>query len=78
MKKVVETARRIPCNVVGVAALCNRGGITAKDIAAVPILDSLIQVSLETWDEKDCPLCKKVIPINQELGKGREFLSKKK
>ena len=71
VRKVVETARKIPCEIIGVSALCNRGGITSGDLGEVPILKSLFNVTLEAWDPKDCPLCAKKIPINTALGKGR-------
>jgi orotate phosphoribosyltransferase len=71
VRKVVETARKIPCEIIGVSALCNRGGITSGDLGEVPVLKSLFNVTLEAWDPKDCPLCAKKIPINTALGKGR-------
>lgn len=74
VKKVVEVLRKIPCNVVGVAALCNRGEIKEADLGGVPRLDSLISVTLQSWDAKECELCAKNVPINTAVGKGREFL----
>jgi len=71
VRKVVETARKIPCDIIGVSALCNRGGITASDLGEVPLLKSLFSVTLEAYDPKDCPLCLKKVPINTSLGKGR-------
>ncbi|NBX76621.1 MAG: phosphoribosyltransferase, partial [Proteobacteria bacterium] len=71
VRKVVETARTIPCEIIGVSALCNRGGITASDLGEVPILKCLFNINLEAWDPKDCPLCAQKIPINTSLGKGR-------
>lgn len=74
VKKVVAVARKIPCEVVGVAALCNRGGITAQDLGDVPMLYALADIKLEAWDEHECPLCKSNKPINTDVGKGREWL----
>ncbi|MDI6883448.1 MAG: hypothetical protein QMC93_03255, partial [Patescibacteria group bacterium] len=54
--------------------LCNRGGITPEDVANPPKLFALVDLKLDTWDEAECPLCVKGIPINTEIGKGREFL----
>ncbi len=78
VKKVVEAARAIPCEIVGVAALCNRGVVTAQDVGGPGELFSLTQVQLEAWDEKDCPLCRAQVPINISVGKGREFLASRK
>lgn len=70
VRKVVETARKIPCDLVGVSALCNRGNVTAAQLGEVPTLKSLFDINLEAWDPSDCPLCKKQIPINRSVGKG--------
>lgn len=75
-KKVVEAVRAIGGVVVGVGTLCNRGGITADNLGA-PKLISLVDISLDAWDKEDCPLCKQSIPINTDVGKGREFLARK-
>jgi orotate phosphoribosyltransferase len=77
-KKVVEAVRRAEGNVIGVGVLCNRGGVTALDVGNVPKLHALANVTLEAWDESDCPLCKQDVPINTEVGKGREFLARKR
>ena len=74
-KKVVEAVRRIGGDVVAVAALCNRGGVLKEDIGDPPYLYTLANVKLDAWDEADCPLCISNIPINIDVGKGREFLA---
>lgn len=78
VKKVVEATRAIGGKVIGLGALCNRGGITPQEVAEVPKLVALVNMRLEAWDEKDCPLCEQNIPINTDVGKGREFLARKK
>ncbi len=76
-KKVVEATRAIGGNVVGLGVLCNRGGITPQDVADVPKLTSLVNVKLDAWDETTCPLCERNVPVNTDVGKGREFLAQK-
>lgn len=78
VKRVVEVTRTIGGEVLGVAALCNRGGITAKDLGDVPRLTSLVEITLDSWEEKECPLCAKGVPINTNVGKGLEFLSRRR
>ena len=75
-RKVVEATKAIGGDVVGLGVLCNRGGITAEDVG-VPRLFALLDVKLDAWDEKDCPLCAQGVPINTDVGKGREFLASK-
>lgn len=71
VRKVVEAARGIPCEIIGVSALCNRGSVTADALGGVPFFKSLFNVNLDSWDPKDCPLCLKNVPINKSLGKGK-------
>jgi len=74
VRQAVAAVRAVGGDVVGVAALCDRGGITAADLD-VPALISLIDVSLDSWDAAECPLCRDGVPINSDVGKGREFLA---
>ena len=77
-RKVVEAAREAGGNVVGLGVLCNRGAITLEDVANPPKLFALVNVTLDAWDEADCPLCAKNVPVNTSVGHGREFLARKK
>lgn len=76
-KKVVEAVRAIGGNVVGLGALCNRGGVTPSDLANPPKFFALVNLKFEAWDEDKCPLCTKNMPINTNVGKGREYLARK-
>lgn len=76
-KKVIEAVRAMGGNVVGLGVLCNRGGITPEDVANPLKLFALANVRLDAWNETDCPFCKQGIPINTDVGKGREFLARK-
>lgn len=76
-KKVVEATRAVGGNVIGLGVLCNRGGITPQDVADVPKLIALVNVKLDAYDEATCPLCEQNVPINTDVGKGREFLARK-
>lgn len=76
VKKVVELARSFGAEVRGVGVLCNRGGITAKDLE-VPELFALVNISLDAWEATRCPRCAQGVPINTQVGKGREFSKQK-
>ena len=75
VKKVVDAARQAGALVVGVGALCNRGGLTAQTLG-VARLEALVSVKLDAWDAADCQLCARNVPINASVGKGREFLER--
>lgn len=70
---VVDAVRAASGTIVGVGALCNRGGITAVDLA-VPTLVALTELPLESYPADECPLCAAGIPINPRLGKGAAYL----
>ena len=77
LKKVIRAARTLDANIIGAGALCNRGGVTAEDLD-VNELFSLVEADLEAWDEPVCPLCAAGVPINTDVGKGRQFLARQK
>jgi len=76
-RQVIELVRKHGGNVVGLSALCNRGSVQPENVDNVPI-HMLITITLETFSEVQCPLGKRQIPINTELGKGRYFLAKQR
>lgn len=76
-RKVIDAVRKCGGNVVGLSVLCNRGGVGPQDVGGVPVR-ALMDVSLQAWDEDECPLCKNNEPINTQVGKGKAFLDKKK
>jgi orotate phosphoribosyltransferase len=74
VRKVIELAKNLKAHVAGVGALCNRGGITQESLQ-VPLFFPLLTVDLASWSAEECPLCKKGVPINTQVGKGKEFLA---
>jgi len=77
-RKVIEVTRALEGKVVGLGVLCNRGKVTEADVISVPRLTALLEVELAMYDAKTCPLCEQDIPINTDVGKGREFLAKQR
>jgi orotate phosphoribosyltransferase len=75
VKDAVAAVRAAGGDVVAVAALVNRGGVTASDVG-VPALVALLDVALDAWDAEACPLCRAGVPVNTDVGKGREFLAR--
>lgn len=74
-RSVVTAVQEQGGTVVGLGALCNRGNLTAE-LLAVPILCSLVNLSWESWEAHECPLCQQGIPINTRVGKGAAFLKR--
>lgn len=78
VRKVVQVVREAGGAVMAVGALVNRGGVSTADIGNVPDLFALANVKLDDYDAHECPLCANKIPINTDVGKGREFLAAQK
>lgn len=77
IKKVVDAVRSAGADIVGAIALCNRGAVSREAVGNPPIFESLLTVHLEQWSEAECDLCKRGIPVNTDVGHGREFLARK-
>ncbi len=78
IKKVVEASRAVGAKIAGVVAICNRGTVTKEAVGNPGEFISLVNLSLEQWPEKECELCEKSIPVNTDVGHGKEFLAGKK
>lgn len=78
VKKVVDSVKKAGGKVVAVGVMINRNPkeVNSK-LMGVPFL-SLGVLKAEAFDEKDCPLCKKDIPINTTVGHGKKYLESKK
>jgi orotate phosphoribosyltransferase len=72
---VVEAVAAAGGTVVGVGALCNRGGVSAQQIGA-PVLFSLSTVPMESFAAEECPLCAAGVPVNTRVGKGAAFVAR--
>ena len=77
-KLVVEAVRAAGADVVGVVALANRGGVKKGDVGDPPCFEVLVDLKLDSWPESECDLCRKGIPVNTDVGHGKEFVAKKK
>jgi orotate phosphoribosyltransferase len=72
-KNTVDAVRVVGGNPIAVAALWNRGGVTAESLGVSKLL-ALLNEQLPDYAAIDCPLCNLHIPINTDLGKGAEYL----
>lgn len=77
VRKLVRAVHNLGGHVVGVAAICNRGGVEPRALG-VPMFSALTEIPLETYPESDCPLCARGEPVRQDVGKGREYLARKR
>ena len=78
VKKVVEEVKSVGGKVACVYVLLNRNPkeVNSKFMGAP--FASLSMMKADAWEEKDCPLCKKGVPINTEIAHGKEYLERKR
>lgn len=76
VKKVVDSVKKAGGNVIGVCVMINKDPkiVTTRSVGAP--LSYLAVLKVPSYDEKDCILCKKDIPVNTNLGHGKLFLEK--
>lgn len=77
VKKVIESVKKAGGNVVGVSVMINKDPKNVNTATFGTPFNSLGEMEIATYDEKNCPLCKNNIPINIQFGHGKSFLSKK-
>lgn len=75
VRGTIQAVEAVGGTVMGVAALCNRGKLTA-DALGVPKLVSLVEMSFDTWVADDCELCRTGQPINIDVGHGKRYVEK--
>lgn len=73
--KVINSVKVAGGEIVAVCVLVNRDPVNINSKTVGVPFYPLAEVKMQAWEEKDCPLCKKGIPINTTVGKGREFLA---
>lgn len=74
-RETVHAARRAGGKVLAVAAMVNRGGVTHEALGGVKVLRVLLNVAMKAYPPQECPLCASGVPINTDVGHGRQFLA---
>src|SRR5258708_39951940 len=62
VKESIQVLKSLGAEVVGVGCLIDRTGGESSKFFDVPVL-SLASLKVESWEEKDCPLCQQGIPV---------------
>lgn len=76
-KKAADSVKKVGGIVIAVSVMVNRDSKkVTKETIGYPFYP-LALFEIASYEEKDCPLCKKNIPVNIEVGHGREYLQAK-
>ncbi len=78
VKKVVKAVRNIGGKVIAVGVMVNRNPQEVNKRFFSVTFYALGTLKADAYEPNDCPLCKKRLPINTEIGHGKEFLAKQK
>ena len=78
VKKVVEAVRDVGGVVESVCVMVNREPDKVNSQSVGAVFDSLDIFKISSYEERDCPMCKKNIPINTKVGHGKKYLESKK
>lgn len=78
VKKTVEAVKKAGGEPVAIGVMVNRNPKEVNERFFGFPFHSLGIFPAEAFDENNCPLCKKGIPVNTKIGHGKKFLENKK
>lgn len=78
VRKTVDSVKAAGGNIVGVSVMVNRDPVNITSEVVGGPFSALSVYRADAYDEEECPLCANNVPINTEIGHGREFLQKRK
>jgi len=76
VKSAAESVKKAGGNIVEICVILNREPDKVNSATIGLPFTSLDEFKVQSWAEEECPLCKQNVPINTELGHGKEFLEK--
>jgi len=78
VKKVINAVIKAEGKVVAVCVIVNRDAeLVNSETLGIPFF-SLAEYKIESFDATICPLCKKNVPINIDVGHGKKFIEELK
>ena len=77
VNKMIDMAKKFETQIQAMTVLVNR---VPKEINSETLgvpFSALCEIPAETFDEKNCPMCRDGIPINTKVGHGKQYLEEK-
>ncbi len=77
VNKMIDVAKKFGAEIQAMAVIVNR---VPKEINSTTLgvpFSALCEIPAETYEEKDCPMCKAGVPINTKVGHGKKYLESK-
>ena len=74
VQKAIASVKKAGGNVVAVSVMVNKSPkVVNSELFGAPF-SALGELEVENYEAKDCPLCRKNVPMNTEFGHGKKFL----
>ena len=77
-KKVVEAVKATGGRPIAVSVIVNREPERVNSETMGAPFTALSEFPAESYEERDCPLCRQGVPINTAVGHGKKYLEGKK
>ncbi|MBP9690450.1 phosphoribosyltransferase [Candidatus Woesebacteria bacterium] len=77
VKSAADSVSAAGGNIVEVCVIVNRDPQNVNTESIGYPFSSLDVLEVKSWIEEECPMCKQNVPINTELGHGKEYLEGK-
>lgn len=77
VQKVIQSVKIAGGRVIAVSVMVNKNPKAVNTNTFGVPFSSLGELEVVTYEEKECPLCKKNIPMNTQFGHGKKFLESK-
>lgn len=74
IKKVIELTRNNGGEIVGVGSIVANNGVSAEALGVEKFFN-LATFTYEKWDESNCDLCAKKVPMVIDIGHGDKFIT---
>jgi orotate phosphoribosyltransferase len=76
VKKVVDVVREAGGEVVAVSVMVNRNPEEVNSEMFGSEFAALGEMKVAAYEEVECPMCKKGVPVNTQVGHGKKYLEK--
>ncbi|GDX61917.1 orotate phosphoribosyltransferase [Candidatus Levyibacteriota bacterium] len=74
VRKVIESVLNNGGKIISIGVMINRNPVLVNEKTIGYPFQSLGEISIIDYDKTDCPLCKKGVPININIGHGKKYL----
>lgn len=77
VNKMIDVVKRFQAQIQAMSVIVNRVPEEINTATLGVPFSALCEIPAETYEEKDCPMCKVGVPINTKVGHGKKYLEKK-